>query len=72
MKLICKNNLSEIYDVGDKYLCKSLTAGKEDKTVSKSDWLAYPLALCLKWDFEPIDKEYLNNLSEQLNKNMNN
>ena len=41
-----------------------VTEGQEDTVVKKEDNPVYPLALCLKWGFEPIDFEYLNNLNK--------
>ena len=64
MHLICKNNISKVYDDGEVY--RMVTEGKEDTVISKDREKAYPLALCLKWGFEPIDIDYLNNLSSSI------
>ncbi|MBQ3713034.1 MAG: hypothetical protein II890_03675 [Spirochaetia bacterium] len=44
----------------------SIEGEREDKLISKEDHLPYPLALCLKWDFTPVDIDYLNKLSNSL------
>ncbi len=64
MKLLCKNNVSEVYDDGNFYVVKC--SGKEDFKIDKKEHPAYPLVCCLKWDLEPVDINYLNELSESL------
>lgn len=64
MKLICQNNISQLFDDGEYYRFK--TVNKKDSLISKREEPQYPLALVLKWDFEPVDVNYLNNLSDNL------
>ena len=66
MLLICENNICKVYDDGDNYRMVSIEGEREDKLISKEDHLPYPLALCLKWDFTPVDIDYLNKLSDSL------
>ena len=66
MHLICKNNITEVYDDGDVYRTKYVNGSEPDEIIEKSRWLAYPLALALKWGYEPVDVEYLNRLSDEL------
>ena len=67
MKLICKNNLSSLYEDGENY--RMVTKEGKDYIIPKKKNPVYPLALVLKWDFEPIDIEYLNKLAEEDEKN---
>ena len=60
MHLICKNNITKVYEDGDVY--RIVTEGEEDTIIKKEENPVYPLALCIKWGFEPIDIEYLNSL----------
>ena len=64
MLLICENNICKVYDDGDNY--RVIAEGEEDQLISKEDELPYPLALCLKWGFKPVDIDYLNKLSDSL------
>lgn len=64
MKLLCRNNITLVYDAGENYLVK--TVGKKKRLIPKNENIAYPLACCLKWGMEPVDIEYLNNLSDEL------
>ena len=64
MLLICKNNITQVFDDGENYRVK--TEGEEDRLISKKDEPQYPLACCLKWNMIPVDIEYLNRLSDKL------
>ncbi len=64
MKLLCRNNQTVVYDDGDFYFVKS--KGRADEYIPKAEQKAYPLACCLKWGMEPVDIEYLNALSNEL------
>ena len=66
MILLCKNNITEVYDDGENYRVKS--KGEEDRLISKKEQLQYPLACCLKWNMIPIDIDYLNKLSIECEK----
>ena len=46
-----------------------VTKEGKDYIIPKKKNPVYPLALVLKWDFEPIDIEYLNKLAEEDEKN---
>ena len=60
MLLICKNNITKVYDDGEKYRVQ--TEGEEDRLISKKEWLQYPLACCFKWNMTPVDTDYINKL----------
>ena len=64
MLLICKNNITQVFDDGENYRVK--TEGREDKLISKKEELYFPLACCLKWSMTPVDIDYLNRLSDNL------
>ena len=67
MLLIAKSGNTYLYDNGDIWyqINKDVDPAKEI-TIKKSEEPLYPLAACLKWGFEPIDVEFLNNLSRMV------
>lgn len=67
--LICKtgepnsNLYTRCYKEGKNYIM--VDAKDKTKVFPIKDNPVYPLALCLKWDFEPVDIDFLNYLSQK-------
>lgn len=65
MRLLAKNGENiRIYDSGDDWFIQNDSYKTKDY-IPKKEQPLYPLAACLKWGFEPVDTEFLNELSAQ-------
>lgn len=63
MKLVCHNGMTQIFADDENWIAKT---EKNERIISRKEEPALPLACCLKWNFEPDDVDYLNNLSQEL------